>query len=1739
SVTIAADSGSAMTLSGAVNLNTGTMTIGGDGSTLMSGAVTNGSVTKSGAGTVTFSNTSTSFGTLTTGTGETAFATNATVTGLSGSGALNLVGGTLTLSNTTAQSFSGAISGSGGLTKRGAGTLTVSGSSTYSGATLIAAGGLTVGASNSLPTGAAVTVGTSGATANGGRFNIGNGLSQTIGSLTLLGGNTSEVNSGQVLIGAGSALVLTGNITYETGGNNRYRSYISGGTLDLGGATNTVTVNDNNNTADLEIDSVIANGSLAKAGAGILQLDAANTLSGTVLLSAGTLALNNANALQNATLDLGSSGTRDTTFVVSGATTYNIGALAGADALAISNNTLSIGANNTSLSMTGAITGTGGSITKVGTGTLTLANSGSTYSGQTTVNNGTLRVQTSASTLGTSALVLAGGNLELAAGATTSFGNNTTLSNNTTITADRTSAGGTANYTLGTLSIGAQTLDLARGTNYTSGTSGLIFGATTLRSSGATFNVIDANSALTLGAVSGSGFSFTVGGFGSATISNITTGAGSVTKSGAGTLTLGGTNTYSGGTLVSAGGLSGSTTSLQGAITNNGTVIFSQTTNGTYAGTMSGAGGALTKSGSGTLTMTAANTFSGPTTVTAGRLLVNGTNASSAVTMNTNASLGGSGRVGDLTVSGLLAPGNSVGSLSAGSTILNTGGSFELEIFDFTGSAGTGWDLLAVNGDLTLSNTSVSPFTLSLVSMSTTNTTGSAINFNANQSYTNTFLTYSGSLLGNAFGTNLFTLNTNSFANALNGAFSIANVGQSLALVYSTFYVPPSSFTWSAGSGLWSDTNNWSEASAPTAGAGIVFAGAAGGNSTNDQVNSVIGLNFSNTAGSFTVSGNAMTNGAAGVVNNSSNAQTINNNLTLGAVQTFNSASGDLAFGGAVTNNGNLLTVAGAANTLISGAISGSGSLTKAGAGTLTLSGANTYNGGTTVSAGRLVGDSTSLQGAILNNAAVTFNQVTNGTYGGVLSGTGSLAKQGSGTLLLSVSNSYSGGTTVDAGTIQINGANRLGATAGALTINDGELQLISQSISSARNIVLGNANSAIEVDAGLRYTATNTSVVSGTGTLNKRGAGTLSLYGTNSYNGGNVIAAGALEGDTTSLRGAISNNGVVSFLQATNGNYSSAITGTGSLNKSGVGSLTLGGANSYSGGTLVSAGSLIGSTASLQGAITNNATVVMTQSANGTYGGALSGNGGFTKSGSGTVTLGGNNSGYGGAIDLQAGGLVAAHNNALGTGAVILTNGGIQAATGVSIANSFTIGASGGVITNSTTNAFTAYWNFGTNTGNASATNTSGTGITFSAVSQGNNNGTTTMLSSTSPSDTYTNASGGFNAAAAARTGSLSTGANGSAYFEFSLTASNGFNLSLTNLTFGSRSTSTAPQLATLLSSIDSYAAALATNALGVNIGWGLIAPSVTASALTNGTVTFRIYGSAGTGSPGVNTANWRIDDLNLAGFSVTNLVTTNAPTGSGTLGIAEAGTATFSGNILNNTAATLTAATDGQAVFSGVISGEGFVTKTGAGTVTLSGSAANTFRGTTTVSQGVLELTKTAGVNAIASTNITVSKVDNNNRATLLLSANDQVANTTTVTLSGGTIQRGNGVSEVFGNLNLTEASFLDFGLGNVGMIGFGTYTPSALTALNIVNFAQGNTLTFRSNLTDSITSSAFVFSGAGGLGSYSWDQGTTTFTITAIPEPSTWITVAGMIGLFYWPSRKRIVRDIRRMFRSRTRA
>lgn len=187
---------------------------------------------------------------------------------------------------------------------------------------------------------------------------------------------------------------------------------------------------------------------------------------------------------------------------------------------------------------------------------------------------------------------------------------------------------------------------------------------------------------------------------------------------------------------------------------------------------------------------------------------------------------------------------------------------------------------------------------------------------------------------------------------------------------------------------------------------------------------------------------------------------------------------------------------------------------------------------------------------------------------------------------------------------------------------------------------------------------------------------------------------------------------------------------------------------------------------------------------------------------------------------------------------------------------------------------------------------------------------------------------------------------------------------------------------------------------------------------------------------------------------------------------------------------------------------------------TTTFAGTTANTYTGSTTVAEGTLKLNKTAGVNAIA------GSVEVQAGGTLLIATNNQVANTSVVTLSGGTISRASGVSETFSNLNLTESSFLDFGsTESAGFFAFGTFNPTVSKTLTFLNFKADNYVTFSAA---SPLSMSYFAAGSGSLGLQGTWNGSDTFTITAIPEPSTIAAAAGLIGLLAgagWRSRRRI--------------
>jgi autotransporter-associated beta strand protein len=151
---------------------------------------------------------------------------------------------------------------------------------------------------------------------------------------------------------------------------------------------------------------------------------------------------------------------------------------------------------------------------------------------------------------------------------------------------------------------------------------------------------------------------------------------------------------------------------LSGPVTLNGNDSTGTQTNRTFevtntalttiSGGISGAGFGLTKTGNGVLALTATESYTGPTAVSAGTLLVNGQlHAQSAVTVATNATLGGTGTInGSVTVSagGILSPGSSIGTLTLGS--LSTAGNLLIEV---NKSAGQTSDRLSVSG--TLANT--------------------------------------------------------------------------------------------------------------------------------------------------------------------------------------------------------------------------------------------------------------------------------------------------------------------------------------------------------------------------------------------------------------------------------------------------------------------------------------------------------------------------------------------------------------------------------------------------------------------------------------------------------------------------------------------------------------------------------------------------------------------------------------------------------------------------------------------------------------------------------------------------------------------------------------------------------------------------------------------------------------------------------------------------------------------------
>ena len=286
------------------------------------------------------------------------------------------------------------------------------------------------------------------------------------------------------------------------------------------------------------------------------------------------------------------------------------------------------------------------------------------------------------------------------------------------------------------------------------------------------------------------------------------------------------------------------------------------------------------------------------------------------------------------------------------------------------------------------------------------------------------------------------------------------------------------------------------------------------------------------------------------------------------------------------------------------------------------------------------------------NNEDTTFSgRIRDGqrTYG--------IKKIGTGSLTLTGSNSYSGGTTLAGGSISGYSGDLTLAPTSAITLTS---NLSSPSLSGSANINLSSYTLTVgSDDSSTSYTG----VISGTGALIKQGSGTLTLTGTQTYTGNTTISAGTLtvsgSGSLNSgnYAGAIVNSGTLNYASSTSQTLSGVISGTGSVTKSGSSTLTLSGNNTYSGDTTISAGTInvsgrIGN-GSYSGAIANSGTLIMSSSTAHTLSGAISGSGGITKSGSGNLTLSGSNN-FTGTITLSNGTLIGASDNALGSAPTI-----------------------------------------------------------------------------------------------------------------------------------------------------------------------------------------------------------------------------------------------------------------------------------------------------------------------------------------------------------------------------------------------------------------------------------------------------------------------------------------------------
>ncbi|QQE12600.1 autotransporter-associated beta strand repeat-containing protein [Planctomycetota bacterium] len=1045
---------SSFTLANAFTLNDD-LTISGDNDLTLTDVISGtGALIKTGAGTLTLNGVNTySGGTTLSAGGITVGNDNAISTGsltVDGASELSAGASSVTLANAIALSDTLTVSGdndltlsnvisdgtsSGALTKTGAGTLVLSGTNTYTGGTTISAGTLQIGDGGTTGsiqgdvlnngtlafnrsddiTYAGVISGTGGLVKNGSNTLTLSGINTYTGDTTISGGaiyidRTDQAFGGTDGNGEYGTVIFEGDTSVDASdGINIHND------IDLGSYGVTFTNHTGSNSLFFEGDiSGDANSLLVlDANLGTVLYDMAihgdnSSFAGDIAAS-GIIKVYNDDALGTGTFKNMSGKYLTLTAASSVVLNNNMEVTYYSKAHSLLK--LRVGHDMT---LNGVISGTGRLGTDPGySGTLTL-NGANTYEGGTALYAGNIVVVGNDSAFGTG-LVAVDGTTDLSAGISSiTLANAFTLNDDLTISGDNDlTLDDVIDGTGALIKTGSGTLTLNGVNTYSGGTTlsagGITVGNDDAISTGSL--TVDGASELSAGASSVTlanavtlSDTLTISGDNDLTLTNVIsdgTSSGALAKTGAGTLVLSGTNTYSGGTTISGGTLQigdgGTTGSIQGDVLNNGTLAFNRSDDLTYADVISGTG-SLVKNGSNTLTLSGINTYTGDTTISGGTIYID----------NTNAAFGGTdvnGDYGTMTFTGNATIDSSTDGISVHNDI--NLGSHEVTFENLTGGLPLG-----LHGDI--SGEDDSHLVLDAYNEITGNL--NVIILRGDNSSFAGDITAS----GNLYVYNDNALGTGTLRNMSDKDLTLAS-GSSVVLEnnmevtdHHPFYDllqlrVQSDMTLN---GVISGTGRL--ATHPSSSGTLTLNGANTyeGGTTLYAGNIVVGNDSAFSTGSVTVNGTTDLSAGASSIS-LANAFTLNDDLTI---------SGDTGHDLALT-----------------GVIDGSGVLTKEGAGTLVLSGTNIYSGGTTISAGTLQigngGTTGSILGDVLNNGTLAFNRSNDLTYADVISGTGSLVKNGSGTLTLSGTNIFTGPTTISGGTLAVN--NALG---GAVTVNGGTL---------------------------------------------------------------------------------------------------------------------------------------------------------------------------------------------------------------------------------------------------------------------------------------------------------------------------------------------------------------------------------------------------------------------------------------------------------------------------------------------------------------------------------------------------------------------------------------------------------------------------------------------------------------------------------------------------------------------------